>query len=132
MDAIWDDVLYCKPHNVLVAKIAANSHLALNIRIGNDELDLLNENKTNRVQVTGGKGNDYVGVLGVYHHMHCLNNIRRLLSWDYYGPKLAGEKHMEGFSREHSRTSPPLVIAPKKGVDGRNVPVLPSPEVPGR
>ncbi|XXH04144.1 hypothetical protein Hte_010557 [Hypoxylon texense] len=85
LDAIWDDVLY-----------------SLNIRIGDDELDLLNENKTNRVQVTGGKGNDYVGVLGVYHHMHCLNNIRRLLSWDYYGPKLAGEKHMEGFSREHS------------------------------
>ncbi|KAI1764095.1 hypothetical protein GGR53DRAFT_494963 [Hypoxylon sp. FL1150] len=85
LDAIWDDLLY-----------------SLNIRIGSDELDLLNENKTHRVQVTGGKGDDYVGVLGVYHHMHCLNNIRRLLSWDYYGPKLAGEKHMEGFSVEHS------------------------------
>lgn len=85
MDDIWDDALY-----------------SLNIRIGDDELSLLNENKTNRVQITGGKGNDYVGVLGAYHHLHCLNNIRRLLSWDYYGPKLAGEKHLEGFSREHS------------------------------
>ncbi|KAL7622857.1 hypothetical protein AAE478_006536 [Parahypoxylon ruwenzoriense] len=86
LDEVWDDLLY-----------------SLNIRISKDELSLLNINKTNRVQVTGANGDDYVGVLGVYHHIHCLNNIRRLLSWDYYGPKLAGEKHMEGFSAEHSQ-----------------------------
>ncbi|KAI2618100.1 hypothetical protein GGR54DRAFT_184508 [Hypoxylon sp. NC1633] len=85
LDDVWDDLLY-----------------SLNIRVANHELDILSLNKTNRVQVTGGNGDDYAGVLGVYHHLHCLNNIRRLLSWDYYGPKLAGEKHMEGFSPEHS------------------------------
>lgn len=81
------------------------SFLALNIRVKKEELDLLQENKTNLVQITEGSGDDYVGVIGVYHHMHCLNNIRRLLSWDYYGPKMAGQKHMEGFSPEHSSTS---------------------------
>ncbi|KAI5861117.1 hypothetical protein GGS23DRAFT_606346 [Durotheca rogersii] len=86
LDAVWDDLLY-----------------PLNVRIRKDELSLLKENTTNRVQITGGNGDDYVGVIGVYHHLHCLNNIRRLLSWDYYGPSMAGEKHIEGFSVEHSQ-----------------------------
>ncbi|KAI0383344.1 hypothetical protein F5Y04DRAFT_287487 [Hypomontagnella monticulosa] len=94
LDTAWEDLLY-----------------ALNVRISNNELSLLNVNQTNRVQVTGGSDDDYVGVLGVYHHLHCLNNIRRLLRWDYYGPKLTGEKHMEGFSPEHSGTTPNLTQA---------------------
>ncbi|KAI1147054.1 hypothetical protein F4825DRAFT_167328 [Nemania diffusa] len=88
LDAVWADFL-----------------LALNIRITNDEMTMLKENKTNRVQVTGGdpeKDFDYVGVLGVYHHLHCLNNIRRMIHQDYYGPRMAGAKHLEGFSKEHS------------------------------
>ncbi|KAJ8131499.1 hypothetical protein O1611_g2126 [Lasiodiplodia mahajangana] len=88
LDAVWADLLY-----------------ALNIRITDEEMSLLGENKTNRVQVTGGnpdKENDYVGVLGVYHHMHCLNNIRRMIHYDYYESRMAGQKHLEGFSKEHS------------------------------
>ncbi|KAI0414007.1 hypothetical protein F5X98DRAFT_378148 [Xylaria grammica] len=88
LDDAWDDLL-----------------LALNIRVTSDELTVLNMNKTNRVQVTGGSpagDADYVGVLGVYHHLHCLNNIRRLLDWDYYEPRMAGVKHTEGFSKEHA------------------------------
>ncbi|KAI0109018.1 hypothetical protein GGR51DRAFT_117520 [Nemania sp. FL0031] len=88
LDAVWADLLY-----------------ALNIRITDEEMTLLGENKTNRVQVTGGdpnKENDYVGVLGVYHHMHCLNNIRRMIHYDYYEGRMKGQKHLEGFSKEHS------------------------------
>ncbi|KAK4107237.1 hypothetical protein N656DRAFT_849603 [Canariomyces notabilis] len=82
LDMAWKDLLY-----------------AINIRITPSELDELGENKTNRVQVNGG---DYAGVLGVYHHLHCLNNLRRLIHWDYYGPRLANTKHPEGFAKEHS------------------------------
>ncbi|KAI0468728.1 hypothetical protein F4859DRAFT_201021 [Xylaria cf. heliscus] len=91
LDAVWMDLLH-----------------ALNVRITNDEMDLLHENKSNRVQVTGGNRQsdrheyDYVGVLGVYHHLHCLNNLRRRIHWDYYGPRMAGLKHLEGLSKEHS------------------------------
>ncbi|KAK4031496.1 hypothetical protein C8A01DRAFT_51441 [Parachaetomium inaequale] len=82
LDAVWEDLLY-----------------ALNIRISEDEINILHENRTNRVKVNGG---GYAGVLGVYHHMHCLNNLRRVVHWDFYGPTLATAKHAEGFSKEHS------------------------------
>ncbi|QSZ36857.1 hypothetical protein DSL72_006740 [Monilinia vaccinii-corymbosi] len=86
VDSAWDELLF-----------------SLNIRISSEELSLLNENKTNLVRVTGGDhGKNYVGVIGVYHHIHCLNNIRRMLSWDYYEPKFAHQKHTEGFSKEHA------------------------------
>jgi hypothetical protein len=79
---------------------------ALNVRIANAEMDLLHENKSNRMQVTGGNQqndhHDYVGVLGVYYHLHCLNNLRRRIHCDYYGPRMAGLKHLEGLSKEHS------------------------------
>ncbi len=68
-------------------------------------MNFLKENKSNRVQVTGGNrqsDHDYVGVLGVYHHLHCLNNLRRAIHWDYYGPRMSGLKHLEGLSKEHS------------------------------
>ncbi|KAI1823340.1 hypothetical protein F4861DRAFT_335712 [Xylaria intraflava] len=90
LDIIWTDLLR-----------------ALNIRITSAEMSYLNANKTNRVQVTGGDHEndheyDYVGVLGVYHHLHCLNNLRRVIHWDYYGPLLTDAKHPEGLSIEHS------------------------------
>lgn len=72
---------------------------ALNIRIKPAELDRLGENKTNRVRVNNG---DYLGALGVFHHLHCLNNLRRVLHWDYYGPRLAHTTHPEGFEDGHS------------------------------
>ncbi|KAK3686195.1 hypothetical protein B0T22DRAFT_443279 [Podospora appendiculata] len=78
---------------------AIDTHFTLNIRVTPEDLDAIGENKTDRVQVNGG---DYAAVLGVYHHIHCLNNLRRVVHWDYYGPRLAGGKHPEGFSKEHS------------------------------
>ncbi|KAI1737056.1 hypothetical protein F4680DRAFT_430134 [Xylaria scruposa] len=69
-------------------------------------MDMLHENMSNRVHVTGGNRqsdhHDYVGVLGVYHHLQCPNNLRRGIPWDYYGPRMAGLKHLEGLSKERS------------------------------
>ncbi|KAI2468123.1 hypothetical protein F4781DRAFT_432668 [Annulohypoxylon bovei var. microspora] len=64
-----------------------------------EELKLIHENTTDRLQVNGG---DYAGVLGVFHHIHCLNTLRRVIHWDYYGPRLANTKHPETFSKAHS------------------------------
>ncbi|KAK3328592.1 hypothetical protein B0T19DRAFT_424970 [Cercophora scortea] len=82
LDAAWNDLLY-----------------AMNFRATPEDLDAVGENKTDRVRVVGG---DYAAVLGVYHHLHCLNNLRRVIHWDYYGPRLAGTRHPEGYSKEHS------------------------------
>ncbi|KAK3944390.1 hypothetical protein QBC46DRAFT_252511 [Diplogelasinospora grovesii] len=82
LDAVWDDLLH-----------------PLNIRITPEEMGLLNENTTDLLRVDNG---DYVAVMGVYHFLHCLNNLRRIVHWDYYGPRLANTKHPEGFSKEHS------------------------------
>lgn len=51
-----------------------------------DELSRLGENLTDLIQVDGG---DYAAITGVIHHLHCLNNIRKVIHWDYYGPLLA-------------------------------------------
>ncbi|KAK3329255.1 hypothetical protein B0H66DRAFT_634462 [Apodospora peruviana] len=67
LDEAWNDLL-----------------LPTNIRVSGSELDSVNENRTTAVKVNGGGGDDYLGVLGVYHNLHCLNMIRRKLSWDYY------------------------------------------------
>jgi hypothetical protein len=72
---------------------------AQNVRITENEMDLLEVNKTNLVKVTG---DDYLGIVGIYHHIHCLNNIRRLLHWDYYGAKFGKDKHLAGFTIEHT------------------------------
>lgn len=84
LDAAWDDLLY-----------------SLNWRVKKNELDYLNINSTNKVKVSTGD-DEYVAVFGVYHHIHCLNNIRRLINWDYYGPKLSGPEYAEAFSVGHS------------------------------
>ncbi|KAK8010984.1 Protein of unknown function DUF3328 [Apiospora arundinis] len=84
LDDLWEDLLY-----------------ALNIRVTPEELYRLNKNSTNRIQVDGG---DYLGVLGVYHHLHCLNNLRRLVHWDYY-ESMFGEEESNGhgpFDKGHS------------------------------
>lgn len=54
---------------------------------------------TNRVQVNGG---DYLGSIGVYHHLHCLNNLRMIVHWDYYEPKFADSEYLEHMGTEHS------------------------------
>ncbi|KAI2471404.1 hypothetical protein F4781DRAFT_122986 [Annulohypoxylon bovei var. microspora] len=82
VDALWGDMLY-----------------ALNIRITSDEVDFLGLNTTNRVQLNGG---DYLGVIGAYHHLHCLNNMRIAIHWDYYKEQYGNYSRQEVFSREHS------------------------------
>ncbi|KAI1205414.1 uncharacterized protein F4807DRAFT_471095 [Annulohypoxylon truncatum] len=82
VDKLWGDMLY-----------------ALNIRIKKEEVDFLGLNTTNRVQLNGG---DYLGVIGGYHHLHCLNNMRIAIHWDYYKDKYGNYSRQEVFSREHS------------------------------
>ncbi|GAW20384.1 hypothetical protein ANO14919_098900 [Xylariales sp. No.14919] len=82
LDMAWDDLLY-----------------AINVRLTEDELRRFNVNMTNRVQVSGG---DYLGSIGVYHHLHCLNNLRMLIHWDYYKPKWEDYAFPEQFGVEHS------------------------------
>lgn len=65
--------------NLIITSSPAN-----NIKVTAEELDLLHENKTDRVQVTGG---DYASVLGIFHHLHCLNVLRQVVHWDYYESK---------------------------------------------
>ena len=59
----------------------------------------LGSNVTNRIQVDGG---DYLGVMGVYHHLHCLNNLRRLVHWDYYESRVADAEETGPFGKGHS------------------------------
>ncbi|KAH6645445.1 hypothetical protein BKA67DRAFT_585069 [Truncatella angustata] len=82
LDAAWDDLLY-----------------ALNIRISPQEMGAMNETTHNRVRVTGG---GYAGAMGIWHELHCLNNFRKLIHWDYYGPKYGGTENPEAFGKEHS------------------------------
>ncbi|KAI1378117.1 hypothetical protein F4677DRAFT_444029 [Hypoxylon crocopeplum] len=82
LDSTWNDLLY-----------------ALNIRVSRDEMSRLGLNTTNRVQVNRG---DYFAALGVFHYLHCLNNLRKVVHWDYYGPQIAGSGSQEAFGKEHS------------------------------
>ncbi|KAI0386457.1 hypothetical protein F5Y04DRAFT_122839 [Hypomontagnella monticulosa] len=82
LDDLWEDLLY-----------------ALNIRVSPDEMKQLGSNVTNRIQVDGG---DYLGVMGVYHHLHCLNNLRRLVHWDYYESRVADAEETGPFGKGHS------------------------------
>ncbi|KAI1105610.1 hypothetical protein F4804DRAFT_331197 [Jackrogersella minutella] len=82
LDSSWDGLLY-----------------SLNIRVSGDEMSSLGLNTTNRVQVNRG---DYFAALGVFHYIHCLNNLRKVVHWDYYGPKIVSSGSEEAFSKEHS------------------------------
>ncbi|KAI1428146.1 hypothetical protein F5Y12DRAFT_77515 [Xylaria sp. FL1777] len=82
LDTAWDDLLY-----------------AINVRLTADELRRVGVNMTNRVQVNGG---DYLGSMGVYHHLHCLNNLRMVVHWDYYKSKWENYSHPEQFATEHT------------------------------
>ncbi|KAI1079888.1 hypothetical protein F5B20DRAFT_580684 [Whalleya microplaca] len=82
LDSTWNDLLY-----------------ALHIRVSGDEMIRLGLNTTNRVQVNRG---DYFAALGVFHYLHCLNNLRMVVHWDYYGPKMANFGSQEAFGKEHS------------------------------
>jgi len=85
----------------------------MNLRLTGEEVDLLHENQTNRLQLDNG---DYVGALGVYHHLHCLNNLRRVAHWDYYEARLK-DGNLEPFSTAHAGT----VVARLRWDPGANV-----------
>ncbi|KAI0475481.1 hypothetical protein GGR56DRAFT_695182 [Xylariaceae sp. FL0804] len=84
LDAAWSDLL-----------------TGLNIRVKPEEMKSLPDlNLTyDSVQVDGG---DYMGVMGVFHHLHCLNNMRIRLHWDYYESKYKAFENRHGLRIEHS------------------------------
>lgn len=57
----------------------------------------LQENLTDLIQVDH---HDYAAVMGIFHHLHCLNNLRKIIHWDYYESLVNAEA--EGFSKGHS------------------------------
>ncbi|KAI2627766.1 hypothetical protein GGR54DRAFT_590367 [Hypoxylon sp. NC1633] len=82
LDAAWNDLIQ-----------------AIDVRVSGDELDFLGINVTNRVQVNGG---DYLGSMGVYHHLHCLNNLRMVVHWDYYEPRFVDSPYRQHLKTAHS------------------------------
>ncbi|KAH8882451.1 hypothetical protein GQ53DRAFT_787495 [Thozetella sp. PMI_491] len=82
LDAAWDELLY-----------------GLNIRVTPSEVRRLNDTLTNPIRVENG---DYLAGLGVFHHLHCLNNIRKALQRDYYAPEIASSSHPEAWEAGHS------------------------------
>lgn len=82
LDTAWEDLLY-----------------SLNVRVRPHEMDLINETMANRARVTG---DGYAAAMGIWHELHCLNNLRKLLHWDYYGPKYGGKENPEAFGKGHS------------------------------
>ncbi|KAF2019508.1 hypothetical protein BU24DRAFT_459176 [Aaosphaeria arxii CBS 175.79] len=81
LDDLWEDLLEAK-----------------NIRISPEEVRSLDTNLTHKVRVNDG---DYVGVIGAYHQLHCLNIIRRLIHWDYYGPRMSEEERESFLWKQH-------------------------------
>ncbi|KAF2469109.1 uncharacterized protein BDR25DRAFT_326363 [Lindgomyces ingoldianus] len=99
LDALWDDLLY-----------------AQNIHIPEHEFEALEENVTYPVQTLNG---DYVGVIGIYHHLHCLDALRRVVHWDYYGPRASEKALEEGiYSKAHSgnESGPKVDLGPTTGI----------------
>ncbi len=70
-------------------KTTSDSSAAQNIRVTAAELGPQNENLTSRVQLADG---DYLGVISVWHDLHCLDIIRRGLRSDYYGSRVKPEE----------------------------------------
>lgn len=51
------------------------------IRISEEEMKLQGENMTNRVELTDG---GYLGTTSVWHSLHCLERLRKVIHIDYY------------------------------------------------
>lgn len=68
IDAAWDGLLE-----------------AMNIHATKAEFELQGENFTDMVQLANG---DYLGIIGVWHQIHCLDIMRRAFHLDYYAPRL--------------------------------------------
>jgi hypothetical protein len=72
--------------------------IAQNIRVTKHEMDTMGENTTHRVQLSNG---DYVGVLGIWHHLHCLDHLRRMIHFEHYAAT-ADEKEQVLYTTKHS------------------------------
>lgn len=109
LDAVWEEFLYgqsssCPSHVFIsifwVGFVLILESSARNVRLTLDEMIYLQENLTDLIQVDR---HDYPAVMGVFHHLHCLNNLRKIVHWDYYGPLLEGGD--ESLSQGHSGVS---------------------------
>lgn len=58
------------------------------------------ENFTNRVELTDG---DYLGTMSVWHSLHCLERLRKVIHIDYYRDKIPDYDPDHGmWTKEHS------------------------------
>lgn len=80
VDAAWDALLE-----------------AMNIRATKEEFEVQSENFTDIVQMADG---DYLGIIGVWHQIHCLDVMRRAFHLDYYQPDL-GDGETEVYNTNH-------------------------------
>lgn len=86
--------------NTYLGRFVLNQYFkARNVRVTHDELLYLQENLTDLIQVDH---HDYPAVMGIFHHLHCLNNLRKIVHWEYYGPLMEGED--DSLSKGHSGT----------------------------
>ncbi|KAF2106023.1 hypothetical protein BDV96DRAFT_607804 [Lophiotrema nucula] len=68
IDALWNDLL--------TGQI---------VRVSPEEMKLQSENLTNRVQLDDG---DYLGTMSVWHSLHCLDRLRKVIHMDYYHSRI--------------------------------------------
>lgn len=88
---------------------------AKNIRVSPDEVRRLHGNRTHKVQTSDGY---YVGALGAYHELHCLDVLRRLLHWDYYGVTLSEEERRSFlYTHKHSGAICSVLLPADVGAD---------------
>lgn len=94
LDSVWEDLLSGSTsvfHHT--AAFADDNELGQNVKVTEEELISSTPNVTNPIQTVDG---GYVGVIGVYHHLHCLDIIRRVTHWDHYGPRASSYELKEG------------------------------------
>ncbi|KAJ4292408.1 hypothetical protein N0V90_009070 [Kalmusia sp. IMI 367209] len=83
LDALWSDLL--------TGQI---------IRVSKEEMELQGENLTNRVQIADG---DYLGTMSVWHSLHCLDRLRKVINMDYYHSVIPDYKPDTGmWTKAHS------------------------------
>ncbi|PVI03091.1 hypothetical protein DM02DRAFT_698890 [Periconia macrospinosa] len=83
LDALWNDLL-----------------TGQNVRITEEEMILQGENLTDRAELEDG---GYLGLMSVWHSLHCLDILRRNINHYYYYPRLPESERGRGlWTKEHS------------------------------
>ncbi|CAI6333743.1 unnamed protein product [Periconia digitata] len=83
LDALWNEIL-----------------TGQNVRITEDEMKLQGENTSNRAELEDG---GYLGLMSVWHSLHCLDVLRRNINMDYYWALIPEEERGRGlWTKEHS------------------------------